>query len=123
MSLDAIALARRLIDIPSPTEEERAVGEFLHQELARLGYSVRRQAVSEARFNLYAAAGGKPRVVLNSHIDTVPPWFASRVDDQYVHGRGACDTKGVIAAMIAAGERLRAEGADRRRGVPGPAAG
>ena len=110
MSLDAIALARRLIDIPSPTEEERAVGEFLHQELARLGYSVRRHAVSESRFNLYAAAGGKPRVILNSHIDTVPPWFASRVDDQFVHGRGACDTKGVIAAMIVAGERLRAEG-------------
>ena len=49
-------------------------------------------------------------MILNSHIDTVPPWFESREDDQYLYGRGACDTKGVIAAMIAAGERLRAGG-------------
>jgi len=51
-----------------------------------------------------------PRVVLNSHIDTVPPWFESSEDEEFVYGRGACDTKGVIAAMLAAGERLRADG-------------
>ena len=40
----------------------------------------------------------------------MPPWFASREDETNVYGRGACDTKGVIAAMIAAGERLLADG-------------
>jgi acetylornithine deacetylase len=47
-------------------------------------------------------------VVINSHLDTVPPWFPSREDETHVYGRGACDTKGVIAAMIAAGEKLLA---------------
>jgi acetylornithine deacetylase len=66
--------------------------------------------VTPSRFNLFASAGGKPRVVINSHMDTVPPWFAASEDAEYIYGRGACDTKGVIAAMIAAGERLRSRG-------------
>jgi acetylornithine deacetylase len=108
--LDPLPLARRLIDIASPTEQEREVGTFLHDELARLGYVCRIQDVTADRFNVFASAGGRPRVVINSHIDTVPPWFACSEDDDFLYGRGACDTKGVIAAMIAAGERLRAGG-------------
>src|SRR3954463_7529885 len=110
--MDPIVLARQLIDIPSTTDDEGAVGAFLLNELTKLGYKCRRHDVSEGRFNVYAAAGGRPRVVLNSHIDTVPPWFGSREDDEYVYGRGACDTKGILAAMIAAGERLRAAHVD-----------
>ena len=110
--IDPIAFARQLIDVPSPTESELAVGELLERELTRLGFETRRHDVSDTRFNLLALAGGRPRVVLNSHIDTVPPWFASREDDQHIYGRGACDTKGIIAAMIAAGQRLRARGID-----------
>lgn len=104
---DAIRFAKRLIDIPSPTESEFDAAQFLHDELAALGYSCRKQPVSERRFNVYAAAGGRPRVVINSHVDTVPPWFAASDDEQFLYGRGACDTKGIIAAMIAAGEQLR----------------
>jgi acetylornithine deacetylase len=110
MPLDPLVLARQLIDVPSPTESEFAVGELLDERLTALGFTTRRQAVTENRFNLYASAGGRPRVVMNSHIDTVPPWFASYEDDDYLYGRGACDTKGIIAAMIAAGERLRTRG-------------
>ena len=109
-AFDPIAFARRLIDIPSPTDDELEAATFLGNELARLGYDVREQRVSESRFNVFAAAGGRPRVVLNSHIDTVPPWFESSEDVEFLYGRGACDTKGVIAAMLAAGERLRAGG-------------
>lgn len=112
MSLDPIALARQLIDVPSTTDHEFAVGELLEGELTRLGFKTQRHEVTPERFNLFASAGGRPRVILNSHIDTVPPWFASREDDEYVYGRGACDTKGTIAAMLAAGERLRARGVD-----------
>ena len=108
--IDPIAFACRLIDVPSPTGSEFAVGELLDGELTRLGFTTRRHEVSDRRFNLLARAGGTPRVILNSHIDTVPPWFASSQDDDFVYGRGACDTKGIIAAMIAAGERLRARG-------------
>lgn len=108
MPLDPIAFARQLIDVPSTTDHEFAVGELLERELTNLGFTTERHQVTDTRFNLLARAGGTPRVVLNSHIDTVPPWFASREDDEFVYGRGACDTKGIIAAMIAAGERLRA---------------
>jgi acetylornithine deacetylase len=107
---DPIAFARRLIDIPSPTEHEFTAATFLFDVLTRLGYDGRKQPVTETRFNVLASAGGRPRIVLNSHIDTVPPWFESSDDDEFLYGRGACDTKGVIAAMIAAGERLRAGG-------------
>jgi acetylornithine deacetylase len=113
MPLDPIAFARQLIDVPSPTESELAVGELLERELTRLGFTTRRHDVSPTRFNLLALAGGTPRVVMNSHIDTVPPWFESSEDDEHLYGRGACDTKGIIAAMIAAGERLRARGVDQ----------
>jgi acetylornithine deacetylase len=103
---DPLALARQLIDIPSTTGDESAHAEFLDRELRRLGFTTRRQEVTESRFNLFASAGGHPRVVINSHLDTVPPWFASREDEENIYGRGACDTKGVIAAMVAAGEKL-----------------
>ncbi|HEX2059893.1 MAG TPA: M20/M25/M40 family metallo-hydrolase [Thermoanaerobaculia bacterium] len=113
MPLDPIALARQLIDVPSPTESELAVAELLENELTRLGFTTRRHDVTPTRFNLLALAGGTPRVILNSHLDTVPPWFASSEDEEFIYGRGACDTKGIIAAMIAAGERLRARGVDQ----------
>jgi len=108
LQFDPIAFARQFIDLPSPTDKERDAGDFLFTTLERLGYQCRRQAVAENRFNVFASAGGRPRVIMNSHFDTVPPWFASSEDDDFLYGRGACDTKGIIAAMIAAGERLRA---------------
>lgn len=108
--IDPIALAKQLIDIPSPTDHELEIGNFVHDYLVAAGYDCRKQEVAPNRFNVYASAGGRPHLVLNSHIDTVPPWFVSREDEEYLYGRGACDTKGVIAAMIAAGERLRSEG-------------
>ncbi|HEX7832392.1 MAG TPA: M20/M25/M40 family metallo-hydrolase [Thermoanaerobaculia bacterium] len=110
MPIDALALARKLLDVPSPTDSEQAIGELLEHELTQLGFATRRHDVTASRFNLYASAGGRPRVVLNTHIDTVPPWFAPYEDETHLYGRGACDTKGIIAAMIAAGERLKARG-------------
>ena len=110
MQFDPIRFARQLIDVPSTTENERAAAELLERTLTGLGFACRRQEVTRDRFNVYAAAGGRPRVVLNSHMDTVPPWFKSSEDDEFLYGRGACDTKGVIAAMIAAGQRLVARG-------------
>jgi acetylornithine deacetylase len=47
-------------------------------------------------------------------MDVVPPWFASREDGDYIYGRGACDAKGIAAAMIKAVEQLLSEG---RRGL------
>ena len=63
------------------------------------------------RFNVYATVPGEqPEVVFSTHMDTVPPYFGSSEDDEAIYGRGACDAKGIIAAQIAAVERLRAGG-------------
>ena len=110
--IDPIALARQLIDIPSTTEHEGEIAQFLHRMLGEMGFASELQPVTGTRFNVFATASEQPRVILNSHIDTVPPWFESREDEQFIYGRGACDTKGIIAAMLAAGERLRQQRAD-----------
>jgi len=109
---DPIAFTRQFIDVPSPTDREHDAGVFLAGELERLGYSVRRQEIAPKRVNVFARAGGRPRVVFNSHFDTVPPWFGARDDGEFLYGRGSCDAKGIIAAMVGAGERLRAKGVD-----------
>ena len=108
--MDALKLAQELIRIPSVTEEEFEVGQFLYETLRSIGLSPLRQEVGPRRFNLFAAAGGRPRILLCSHIDTVPPFLDSSEDADHIYGRGACDTKGIIAAMVAAASRLRVEG-------------
>ena len=65
--------------------------------------------VEEGRFNVFAS-WGEPVVVLSTHMDTVPPFFPSSEDDEDIHGRGACDTKGGIAAMLQAARELLDEG-------------
>jgi acetylornithine deacetylase len=42
----------------------------------------------------------------------VPPFLPVSEDEDFLYGRGACDTKGIIAAMLVAGDRLRKEGID-----------
>src|ERR1700733_10370831 len=116
--LDPIDLTRRLIDIESVTYNEAAVGEYLDLLLRERGFVVERTPVpqppnsrySGPRFNLYAGDGKRPDVVLSTHIDTVPPFIPSSEDDLYVYGRGSCDAKGIIAAQVAAAERLREAG-------------
>lgn len=109
MAIDPIQLARTLIDIPSTTGDENGVSRLLDTTLGDLGFVCSRQEISEDRFNLLAVCG-TPRLLLCSHTDTVPPFIGSSEDDAYLYGRGACDTKGIIAAMIAASERLMHRG-------------
>jgi acetylornithine deacetylase len=59
------------------------------------------------------AAVGEPALVFSTHFDCVPPFFPSRVEGGILHGRGACDAKGILAAQVAAAERLRAAGETR----------
>jgi acetylornithine deacetylase len=70
------------------------------------------QDVSPERSNIIATTQAKPSVVLSTHMDTVPPFIGSSEDDEFIYGRGACDAKGIIAAQIAAAERLRGEGVE-----------
>lgn len=101
-------LAIELMKIPSVTGEEGDVGRYMARLLETLGYAVQTQVVSDGRFNVMGRAG-RARVVLCTHIDTVPPVLEVSEDAGALYGRGACDTKGIIAAMIEAGTRLRAD--------------
>jgi len=111
--MNAFALTRSLVDIESITGHEKTVGDFLFAELSKLAFSssgsVERMAVGPERFNVLAT-WGTPTVVLSTHMDTVPPFFASSEDDEFIRGRGSCDAKGIMAAMICAAEQLLAAG-------------
>jgi acetylornithine deacetylase len=109
--MDAITLTRELIDIESISGNEVAVGNYLYGELCRIGYNVRKIPVAGDRFDLYATLPEQPppEIVFSTHMDTVPPFIASSEDERRIYGRGACDAKGIIAAQIAACERLRRE--------------
>jgi len=122
MPIDPIQLTRQLVDIESTTYHEAPAGEFLAAYLASLGWEITRQPVPQPdpartpgggtgpRFNVYAAQKGiTPDVVLSTHMDTVPPFLGPcREDADFLYGRGTCDAKGIIAAQIAAAEKLRA---------------
>ncbi len=114
-AFDAIGFGRALINIDSTTGREADAGRWLSHELEQLGYTVVQQPVSDGRANVYATLDS-PVVVLSTHYDCVPPFFASRVEDGKLYGRGACDAKGILAAQVAAAERLRAAG-ERRVGL------
>jgi acetylornithine deacetylase len=108
--MNPFTLTRQLIDIPSLTGDESAVGEFLGAYLTSLGYHVERQLVATERFNVIATTGESPQLVFSTHMDTVPPFIESRDDGEYIYGRGSCDAKGIIAAQIFAAEKLRQSG-------------
>ena len=102
-------LTRKLIDIPSLTPHEEEVGAFLYGYLAglcqRFNGTVEFMDVEANRRNVLATFGDA-RVTLSTHMDTVPPFVPSREDGEFIWGRAACDTKGIIASMITAAERL-----------------
>jgi acetylornithine deacetylase len=110
--MDAVTLTRQLVDIESISGNEASVGNYLFGELCRLGYQAKKMPVEENRFNVYAAAPEhlEPTVVFSTHMDTVPPFIASSEDAARIYGRGSCDAKGIIAAQVAAAERLRQQG-------------
>ncbi len=107
--MNVFELTRALVDIESITNNEGEVGAYLYDHLAalaaRTGGTVERMDVEPGRFNIFAS-WGHPHVTLSSHMDVVPPFFPSHEDDGYIYGRGSCDAKGIMAAMIGAAERL-----------------
>ena len=124
-AVDYVQLARDLIDIESTTGNEGEVGAWLASYLRGRGYSVLEQPLeplrmpdpaspiaARPRVNVIAAVG-EPKVVFSTHFDCVPPFFPSRVENGTLYGRGACDAKGILAAQVAAAERLRAKGETR----------
>ena len=79
--------------------------------LAELGATVHLQPVAAGRTNVLAT-WGRPRVLFSTHLDTVPPFLAPRLEGDVLWGRGTCDANGQALAQLAAIRSLRAEGHD-----------
>src|SRR5436305_3288620 len=105
--MNVFELTKALINIESITPNEDAVGAYLYDVLAEMKPAhLEMMEVEPGRRNVFARFGDTPVVTLSTHMDTVPPFFAAREDDEFIWGRGACDTKGIIASMIGAARKL-----------------
>jgi succinyl-diaminopimelate desuccinylase len=107
---DLLALAARLVDVPSVSFEEGPLADLVEAELRSLGHL----AVDRVGDNVVARTQlDRPlRLILAGHTDTVPPNdnLGARVEGDVLFGLGACDMKGSLAAML-----------DVARAVPEPA--
>lgn len=123
--MDVVELTRELVQIPSVTNEEGKVCEHVRDRLAESGWHVSTQVVppedevspnfkDSPRLNVLAKSrpDSTPRVVLTTHLDTVPPFIDLSEDEEHLFGRGTCDAKGIFAAQWVAAERLREGGHD-----------
>jgi len=110
--MDVLQLTRSLVSIDSTTGREGDVGAHVADLLESRGWTVVRQPVDGARGNVYAWRK-PPVVVFSTHLDTVPPYIAFREDAETLWGRGTCDAKGLLAAMLVAADTLAAGGEER----------
>ena len=110
MHRDPLPLAIELMRHDSTSGREGAVITFAADALAADGWTVTRIPVTPGRDALLASTGPAPVVTLSTHLDTVPPYIPPRIDGDVLWGRGACDAKGIAAAMWCAAEQLRADG-------------
>lgn len=105
---DAVELTVRLMSIDSTSGREGEVVAWLEAYLRERNWRTQRIPVAHGRDDLFATAVDRPLVTLSTHLDTVPPYIPPRRDERCLYGRGACDAKGIAAAMICAAEQLRA---------------
>ncbi len=110
--VDVVALAAELLAIESSSGSEGRVVDFVSRWLISRGWNVTVQEVSDRRGNIWASRAGGG-VTLSTHLDTVPPFVSPRLDGSRLYGRGACDAKGIAAAMLVAADALAGEGEDR----------
>lgn len=107
-SNELLSLHRKLIETESISGDEKAVGEWLKGYLEGKNLTVELQEVEEGRFNVFAYPGKerKTKVLVSSHIDTVPPYWPyerkTRNGVDEVWGRGSVDAKACVAAQIIA---------------------
>ena len=100
-------LLARLVNIPSVYPHEKEILLFLEEELARLGFAIKRYPVTDDRWNILVRIGeGEPILCLNAHCDTVQPTGDSipeaRIEGDTLYGLGSMDDKASITAMIGA---------------------
>ena len=107
---DVVELAARMMEIDSTSGQETELVDWLGNYLAGADWNVRRIPVTPGRDELLVTFGDEPPVTFSTHLDTVPPFIPPRLAGDRLRGRGACDAKGIAAAMIGAAQQLRADG-------------
>ncbi|WP_345887781.1 succinyl-diaminopimelate desuccinylase [Shewanella algae] len=115
MSQQVLELAKELISRASVTPLDEGCQALMAERLAKLGFA-NESMVFEDTTNLWSRRGTEgPVFCFAGHTDVVPPgdlanWhtppFEPVVIDDYLHGRGAADMKGSLAAMVVATERF-----------------
>ena len=106
-----LSCLQALVRIPSLPGREAQVAEYVALELRGLGLD----PFVDEYFNVVAELGsGSPRILVNAHLDTVPPGSGWSVDpyggelrEGRVYGRGASDNKAGVAAMLAVAKALK----------------
>ena len=104
-----VNLLKDLIDIPSVSGNEAEIGRYLLRLFQEKGYKTKVQPVREENFNVLAMPSDKVKLLFCTHMDTVAPFAPFSMQEDAVLGRGSCDAKGQIVAMLLALEQLRAE--------------
>ncbi len=110
------------IDSQNPGVQESACAEWVGNRLAGMGLSVASEVVEGNRRNLISTvpgSGSSPRLVLLSHMDTVPigggwtlPPLEGIIKDERIYGRGSCDMKGGMAVALGLLESLVTTGTE-----------
>ncbi len=108
--MNVTELTLKLCEIPSVTGEEQAVTTYVAAYLKQQGYEIKLQELTsppEKRCNLLAVRPGViPKILMTTHLDTVPPHIPAVLESGILKGRGVCDAKGILAAMICAAKNL-----------------
>lgn len=116
---ECLILLQRMIEIPSPSNEEHKVAEFIESKMREFGYSTTKVDSLGDAMGVIKGSGDGRDFLLNGHIDHVPvgdmvdPYSGKLMDGnkfgdrgEVIYGRGACDMKGAVAAMVLAGRAL-----------------
>ncbi len=103
MTTSGLALLRRLLEIRSPSGQERPAVDVLVQWMSERGFTAHRDAAGNAVGVLeYPGAPAQREIILLGHIDTVRGFPRVRECDGRLYGRGAVDAKGPLAAFATA---------------------
>ena len=96
-----------MVETYSPTGGEEPLASLLAEEMKGLGFKVERDTVGNV---IGSFEGGRPKVLLCGHMDTVPPELPVKLENGFLYGRGSVDAKAPLASMICAAAQLIEEG-------------
>ena len=108
LTTSLLSLHKSLVEIPSISNSEQNVSSFLIDYLSSKNFTVEAQPVAEDRENAFAYSGSsrETKILVTSHIDTVPPFWPYERRGDEIWGRGTVDAKGSVASQIVAVESL-----------------